>query len=68
MTKFTYRPKIDGFRVFAIIPVILFHAVLVSFEGRYVGVDVFFVLKGARYFGKAIYDFNWLKPLDQLFE
>ena len=42
----TYRPEIDGLRAIAVVPVILFHAGLVTFSGGYVGVDVFFVISG----------------------
>lgn len=41
-----YRPEIDGLRAIAVIPVILFHAGFSSFEGGFVGVDVFFVISG----------------------
>jgi peptidoglycan/LPS O-acetylase OafA/YrhL len=41
-----YRREIDGLRAVAVVPVILFHAGFASFEGGYVGVDVFFVISG----------------------
>jgi len=41
-----YRREIDGLRAIAIIPVILFHAGFVSFDGGFVGVDIFFVISG----------------------
>ena len=41
-----YRPEIDGLRAVAVLPVILFHAGLESFNGGFVGVDVFFVISG----------------------
>ena len=41
-----YRPEIDGLRAVAVLPVILFHAGLLIFEGGFVGVDVFFVISG----------------------
>ena len=41
-----YRPEIDGLRAISVIPVIFFHAGFISFEGGFVGVDVFFVISG----------------------
>ena len=41
-----YRPEIDGLRAVAVLPVILFHAGFLIFEGGFVGVDVFFVISG----------------------
>ena len=41
-----YRREVDGLRALAVIPVILFHAGLESFNGGFVGVDVFFVISG----------------------
>jgi len=42
--KMQYRPEIDGLQAIAIIPVIFFHAKLDLLKGRYLGVDVFFVI------------------------
>ena len=42
----SYRPEIDGLRAIAVFSVILFHAGFESFEGGYIGVDVFFVISG----------------------
>ena len=42
----SYRPEVDGLRAVAVLPVILFHAGVVSFSGGYIGVDVFFVISG----------------------
>ena len=41
-----YRPEIDGLRALSVLPVILFHSGSSSFEGGFVGVDVFFVISG----------------------
>tara|TARA_B100001057_G_scaffold92655_1_gene88900 strand:+ start:687 stop:2735 length:2049 start_codon:yes stop_codon:yes gene_type:complete len=41
-----YKPQIDGLRALAVIPVIFFHAGLNTFQGGFVGVDVFFVISG----------------------
>ena len=41
-----YKPHIDGLRALAVIPVIFFHAGFNSFQGGFVGVDVFFVISG----------------------
>ncbi len=41
-----YRPEVDGLRALAVVPVIFFHAGFASFEGGFVGVDVFFVISG----------------------
>ena len=41
-----YRQEIDGLRALAVLPVILFHAGLESFQGGFVGVDIFFVISG----------------------
>ena len=41
-----YRSEIDGLRAFAVISVILFHAGFTTFNGGFIGVDVFFVISG----------------------
>ena len=41
-----YKPQIDGLRALAVLPVIFFHAGFKSFEGGFVGVDIFFVISG----------------------
>jgi peptidoglycan/LPS O-acetylase OafA/YrhL len=41
-----YRREIDGLRALAVLPVMFFHAGLLSFSGGFVGVDVFFVISG----------------------
>ena len=46
MTTKDYKPQIDGLRALAVLPVILFHAGFESFEGGFVGVDIFFVISG----------------------
>jgi peptidoglycan/LPS O-acetylase OafA/YrhL len=42
----TYRPEIDGLRAIAVICIILFHAGLNTFQGGFLGVDIFFVISG----------------------
>ena len=46
MHKLDLRNEISGLRALAIIPVILFHLNYSSFEGGFVGVDIFFVISG----------------------
>ncbi len=41
-----YRAEIDGLRALAVLSTILFHAGVRSFEGGYIGVDMFFVISG----------------------
>ena len=42
----TYEPYIDGLRALAVLPVIFFHAGFSSFQGGFIGVDIFFVISG----------------------
>ena len=49
--KIKYRPEIDGLRAIAIVSVILYHSQITifghkSFEGGFIGVDIFFVISG----------------------
>lgn len=41
-----FRDDINGLRALAVLPVLLFHAGLSSFQGGFLGVDVFFVISG----------------------
>src|SRR6201996_1084557 len=41
-----FRPDIEGLRAVAVVAVVLFHADVPGIGGRYVGVDVFFVISG----------------------
>jgi peptidoglycan/LPS O-acetylase OafA/YrhL len=45
ISKFSYRPEVDGLRAVAVMAVVLFHAGL-RVPGGYIGVDVFFVISG----------------------
>ena len=42
----SYRADIDALRAMAILPVVLFHLGVPQLAGRFVGVDVFFVISG----------------------
>jgi peptidoglycan/LPS O-acetylase OafA/YrhL len=46
MSRFEYRPYIDGLRAVAVIAVLLFHFHKSLLPGGFVGVDVFFVISG----------------------
>ncbi|PPQ39728.1 Peptidoglycan/LPS O-acetylase OafA/YrhL, contains acyltransferase and SGNH-hydrolase domains [Rhodoblastus acidophilus] len=41
-----YRAEIDGLRMVAVLPVVLFHAGVSTLRGGFLGVDVFFVISG----------------------
>jgi len=44
--KFGYVPELDGMRGFAILAVMVFHAISHIFTGGFIGVDIFFVISG----------------------
>jgi peptidoglycan/LPS O-acetylase OafA/YrhL len=46
LTRFAYRPEIDGLRAIAVLIVMFFHFGVPGFAGGFVGVDVFFVISG----------------------
>jgi len=46
VSRFAYRPEVDGLRAVAVLSVVLFHGNIDGFAGGYVGVDVFFVISG----------------------
>lgn len=45
-TRPAYRADIDGLRAVSVVAVILFHFSVPGFSGRYIGVDIFFVISG----------------------
>ena len=58
-----HRNEIDGLRAFAILPVILFHAGFKSFEGGFIGVDIFFVISGYLITNLIINNLNQINSL-----
>ena len=44
--KNIFYPEIQGLRALAVISIFLYHLQLNSFEGGFVGVDIFFVISG----------------------
>jgi peptidoglycan/LPS O-acetylase OafA/YrhL len=46
LSKFQYRPAIDGMRAIAVLDVLVFHLDKSLLPGGFVGVDVFFVISG----------------------
>ena len=46
MFQIDYRHEINGLRALAVLSVIFYHAKFTSFQGGFVGVDIFFVISG----------------------
>ena len=44
--KYNFYPEIQALRAIAVISIFLYHLQLKSFEGGFVGVDIFFVISG----------------------
>lgn len=58
MTKFGYRPDIDGLRAIAVLSVLGFHFFPEYIPGGFVGVDIFFVISGFLITQTIISDLN----------
>ena len=64
MSKFHYRPEIDGLRAIAVVSVVMYHAQILiftyhPFQGGFVGVDVFFVISGYLITSIILNDHRW---------
>lgn len=57
-SEIAYRTEIDGLRMVAVLPVILFHAGISWAQGGFVGVDIFFVISGYLITGVLISDLD----------
>ena len=62
--RVSHVPALDGLRGFAVIAVVMFHALLPGFRGGFIGVDVFFVLSGFLITSILIRELNAVARID----